>query len=378
MSATLQTRSANHSTPAAPDSEVIKAWALELGFADAAVARPGLEADLTQLNRWLDDGFHGSMAYMAQQPERRIRPAALHPGTLSVISLRMDYLPDAADAGRILADGERAYIARYALGRDYHKLLRSRLKKLGARIATEIAPHGFRVFTDSAPVLEKAIARNAGLGWIGKNTLLLNRNAGSWFLLGEIYTDLPLAPTGREEAVSHCGSCTACIDICPTQAIVGPQRLDARRCISYLTIENRDSIPVEFRTAIGNRIFGCDDCQLVCPWNRYARRSVEADFQPRHGLDAAGLAELFSWSEEEWLKRTEGMALRRAGWRGWLRNIAVALGNAPETSGIRSALAARADHDDAMVREHIEWARERQAAKNRPARQRMFESGADT
>ena len=297
---------------------------------------------------------------MARNPDLRTQPAALHAGTVSVISARMNCLPaDAADAWPLLADGQRAYIARYALGRDYHKLLRGRLKKLGQKLAETIAPHGYRVLADSAPSLEKALARNAGLGWIGKNTLVLNRDGGSWFLLGEIYTDLPLdadAPTPR----NHCGSCTACLDICPTKAFVGPYRLDARRCISYLTIEHHGPIPLELRAAIGNRIFGCDDCQLVCPWNRYAQRTDEADFIPRHGLDGAALLDLFGWSEAEYLRRTEGMALRRTGYRNWRRNLAVALGNAPRDTRIATALSAAMDDADELIREHLRWALDQQ------------------
>jgi epoxyqueuosine reductase len=291
----------------------------------------------------------------------RTEPARLRPGTLSVISLRLDYLPqDAADAQATLDDGDRAYISRYALGRDYHKLLRSRLKKLAERIAAA-APHGYRVFADSAPILEKALARNANLGWIGKHTLLLNRQAGSWFFLGEIFTDLPLPADPRPVPRNHCGSCSACIEICPTRAITGPQQLDARRCISYLTIEHRGSIPLELRSAIGNRIFGCDDCQLVCPWNQYAKLSSDPAFAPRHGLDRARLVELSGWGEDEWLRKTEGMALRRAGYAGFLRNVAVALGNAPTSAAVVAALT-RLTTADPIVREHADWALQRHSA----------------
>ena len=340
----------------------IRAWARDCGFADAAIAPLALQEDRTQLERWLADGWHGAMDYMARDPAMRADPAKLRPGTLSAISARLDYQPPADAAEANLADGERAYISRYALGRDYHKLMRARLKKLAERIAVEIGPHGYRVFADSAPSLEKALARNAGLGWIGKNTLLLTREAGSWFFLGEIYTDLPLSADLATPA-NLCGSCNACIDICPTQAIVAPYQLDARRCISYLTIENRGPIPEEFRPLMGNRIFGCDDCQLVCPWNRYARISADPDFKPRHGLDTAKLAELFAWTEEEWSRKTEGMALRRAGYRGFLRNIAVALGNAPATTQVLSALASREQDADELVREHTQWALKWQDAK---------------
>jgi len=338
----------------------IRSWALELGFADAGIAHQRLGDDLDHLQRWLDDGMHGAMNYMARQPDQRAHPEALHANTLAVISVRMDCRPPAEAAEKILGDAESAYIARYALGRDYHKLMRARLKKLGARIADEIHPHGYRVLADSAPALEKALARNAGLGWIGKNTLLLNRSAGSWFLLGEIYTDLPLAANPDEAPQSHCGSCTACLDVCPTKAFVAPYQLDARRCISYLTIEYHGSIPELLRPLIGNRIFGCDDCQLVCPWNRYARLSTEVDFAPRHGFDNIKLIELFRWTEAEYLIRTEGMALRRTGYRNWLRNLAVALGNAPAREDVRNALAARMDDADPIVREHVRWALEQQ------------------
>jgi epoxyqueuosine reductase len=299
------------------------------------------------------------MDWMARDPAMRAEPARLSPGTVSVISARLDYQPVAADADAVLADGDRAYISRYALGRDYHRLVRARLKKLAAKIAAEIGPHGYRVLADSAPSLEKALARNAGLGWIGKNTLVLNREAGSWFFLGEIYTDLPLQADSVEPPANRCGSCRACIDVCPTRAITGPYRLDARRCISYLTIEHHGEIPEDLRPLIGNRIFGCDDCQLVCPWNRYAKRVDDPAFAPRHGLDAAKLVDLFAWTEAEWLLRTEGMALRRAGFSRWQRNLAVALGNAASSPAVRAALDAQASHPDPLVRLHIDWARHR-------------------
>jgi epoxyqueuosine reductase len=313
------------------------------------------------LQRWLDEGLHGEMAYMRRGASMRSRPAALRPGTLSVISVRMDYLPPGRAPDEALADGTRAYISRYATGRDYHKLMRGRLRALGRKLEEMVGPHGYRVLADSAPVFEKALARNAGLGWIGKNTLLLQRDAGSLFFLGEIYTDLALAPTKRERVDDGCGRCSACIKACPTGAILGPYRLDARRCISYLTIEHHGAIPEELRPLIGNRIFGCDDCQLVCPWNRYAKVSAEPDFAPRHGLDAAALTELFAWSEAEWLQRTEGMALRRAGYVRWIRNLSVALGNAPTSADVVAALRARADHPDDVVREHVAWALARHA-----------------
>ena len=340
----------------------IKAWGAELGFGKLGIAGVELGEDETHLLNWLRDGRHGAMDYMQRHGTRRARPAELEPGTLRVISARMDYFPEGArEAWSVLRDAERGYVSRYALGRDYHKLLRSRLQKLADRIETETGPFGYRAFADSAPVLEKALARDAGLGWIGKHTLLLDRDAGSWFFLGELYTDLPLpadAPSGE-----HCGTCTRCIDICPTRAITGPRQLDARRCIAYLTIELKAAIPVELRPLIGNRVFGCDDCQLICPWNKFARPTREADFTPRHELDGATLVELFAWSEEGFLRKTEGMAIRRAGYEGWLRNVAVALGNAPHSETIIAALRARADDPSALVREHVAWALAEQSAE---------------
>ena len=333
----------------------IKSLGRGLGFRKVGIAGIELGTDEAHLRRWLDAGRHGSMQYMAAHGAKRARPAELVPGTARVICARMDYWPErAADARAVLADGRRGYVARYALGRDYHKVLRGRLRRLAAAVEARIGAFGYRVFVDSAPVLEKALARNAGLGWIGKHTNLLDRDAGSWFLLGEIFTDLPL-PVARA-VTEHCGSCRACLDACPTQAIVAPYELDARRCISYLTIELRGPIPEELRPAIGNRIFGCDDCQLVCPWNKFAQVASVADFAPRAGLDGAALAELFGWTQAEWAARTEGSALRRAGYDGWLRNVAVALGNAPTTHEVVAALEARRDHPSALVREHAAWA----------------------
>jgi epoxyqueuosine reductase len=334
----------------------IRNWARELGFADAGIAELRLDEDVDHLGRWLAAGHHGGMAYMARDVALRAQPAQLRPGTLSVISVRLDYRPHAEAAESILRDGDKAYISRYALGRDYHRLLRARLLKLASRLEAHVGPFGHRVFADSAPVLEKALSPNARLGWIGKNTLLLNRNAGSWFFLGEIYTDLPLPADPAPLVTDACGRCNACLKICPTQAFVGPYRLDARRCISYLTIEHHGSIPEALRPLMGNRIFGCDDCQLVCPWNRYARIGSEPAFAPRHGLDGRTLRELFAWTETQWLEKTEGMALRRAGYRRWLRNLAVALGNAPASAETHAALRARADDPDPVVREHVEWA----------------------
>ncbi len=340
----------------------IKHWSSELGFQQAGIADVDLSQDETHLRDWLAQGQHGRMEYMARHGDKRSRPAELQPGTLRVISVRMDYgTDDDAAAWNTLQDGTRAYVARYALGRDYHKLMRARLQKLANRISEQVGEFGYRVFVDSAPVLERALARNAGLGWIGKNACLINTGAGSWFFLGEIFTDLPL-PTDNE-ASAHCGTCTRCIDICPTQAIVAPNRVDARRCISYLTIELKGSIPEEFRVAIGNRIFGCDDCQLVCPWNKFAKRFDEPDFRARNGLDQASLVDLFAWTEEEFLTRTEGSAIRRTGYEGWLRNIAVALGNAATSAGIVGALQARAGDSSDIVREHVEWALQRHAVR---------------
>lgn len=337
----------------------IKQWARDLGFAEAGISGVTLGEDERHLERWLADGHHGEMEYMARHGAKRARPAELEPGTQRVISVRMDYVPPGTrNAWEVIRDGEAGYVARYALGRDYHKLMRNRLQKLAERIHGVAGDFGYRAYVDSAPVLEKALARNAGLGWIGKHTVLINRRAGSYFFLGELYTDLPLPVD--EPASAHCGSCSRCIEICPTQAILAPYRLDARRCISYLTIELKGSIPEELRAPMGNRIFGCDDCQLVCPWNKFAQDTDEPDFAPRHSLDGAKLVELFAWSEDEFLKRTEGMAIRRTGYEGWLRNIAVALGNAPESTAVRDALHARADHPSPLVREHVAWALERQ------------------
>jgi len=326
-----------------------------MGFQQIGFAGIDAGADERWLARWLELQRHGAMDYMWRHGMRRARPQELVPGTIRVISARMDYMPPAArDADEVLADPSLGYVSRYALGRDYHKVLRRRLADLAERIADRCAGSSYRVFVDSGPVLEKAFARNAGLGWIGKHTNVINRNAGSWFFLGEILTNLPLPVD--EPATAHCGTCTACIDVCPTQAIVAPYELDARRCISYLTIELRDSIPVEFRRAMGNRIYGCDDCQLVCPWNKFSRLSVEQDFVVRHGLDASSLVTLFAWTEQEFLARTEGSAIRRIGHIAWLRNIAVALGNAPVSGDVIAALLSRRDHASPIVREHVDWA----------------------
>lgn len=338
----------------------IKAWAQELGFANAGVAGIDLAGAEAGLAAWLAAGFYGEMDYMARHGMKRARPAELVPGTLSVISVRMDYWSeeDRAVAEAALADSERAYISRYALGRDYHKVLRNRLQKLAERIAEQIGPFGHRVFVDSAPVLEVELATRAGLGWRGKHTLTLTREAGSLFFLGELYLDFELPPDDVPN--EHCGSCTRCIDVCPTQAIIAPYKLDARRCISYLTIELKGAIPVEFRPLIGNRVYGCDDCQLVCPWNRFARLSQEKDFSARNGLDSASLVELFAWTREEFETRTAGTAIHRIGFEAWSRNLAVGLGNI--TPGSLSAahavaaLRARQHDESALVREHVGWA----------------------
>ncbi len=333
----------------------IKRWGRQLGFQQLGITDTDLSTHETHLLRWLARHYHGEMAYMQRHGCRRSRPAELVPGTVRVISARMDYWPgQAADAQDVLTDPCQAYLSRYALGRDYHKVVRKRLQELARRIERRIGAFGYRAFTDSAPVLEKAIAQKAGLGWIGKHTNLIHQKAGSWFFLGELFTDLPLPVDPPAQA--HCGTCRACIDACPTAAIVAPYQLDARRCIAYLTIELRGSIPETLRPLIGNRIYGCDDCQLVCPWNRFAPPSEESDFAPRHHLDSAMLIRLFQWSEQEFLAKTEGTAVRRIGYQCWLRNLAVALGNAPPGEGIAEVLRQRRRHPSALVREHVTWA----------------------
>ena len=307
------------------------------------------------LQRWLDSGYHGSMAYMARHGSKRTRPDELVPGTLRVISLRMDYLEPETQALEVLAAPQKAYISRYTLGRDYHKLIRKRLSQLAGRIEEEVGSGEYRAFVDSAPVLERAIAEKAGLGWIAKNTMLINADTGSWFFLGEIFTNVPL-PVDKPQNSKHCGTCTACLDICPTKAFTGPFQLDARKCISYLTIEHHGSIDPELRPLMGNRIFGCDDCQLCCPWNKFARATDEADFKPRHGLANADLVTLFEWDEATFLEKTEGSAIRRIGYERWLRNLAVALGNAPHSDAIIKALENRLTHPSSLVQEHVDWA----------------------
>ncbi|MGZ5532131.1 MAG: tRNA epoxyqueuosine(34) reductase QueG, partial [Methylomonas sp.] len=333
----------------------IKQWGTELGFQQVGISDTDLSAAEHQLHEWLEQGMQGEMHYMSAHGLKRSRPALLQPGTRSIISVRMDYLPEnPVDFRTLLENPAAAFVSRYALGRDYHKLLRNRLQKLADKIGAAIGSFGYRAFVDSAPVLEKAIAEKAGLGWIGKHSNLINRRTGSWFFLGEIYTDLPLP--ADPQSSNHCGQCRACLDICPTQAIVAPYRVDARRCISYLTIELHGSIPEELRPLMGNRIYGCDDCQLICPWNRFAKLSAEADFKPRYNLNNSTLLELFAWDEAQFLQKTEGSAIRRIGHPRWLRNIAVALGNGLSDGRVIVALNARLHHDSELVREHVQWA----------------------
>jgi epoxyqueuosine reductase len=348
-------------------SQQIKAWGVELGFQAVGISDIDLTEAEENLQRWLDDGYHGTMDYMAKHGNKRSRPDALVPGTVRVISVRMNYLPDfAKDSWEVIGDGEKAYISRYALGRDYHKVMRNRLELLARKIRTEVPEAQCRVFTDSAPVQEVALAEKAFLGWRGKHTLLLSREYGSYFFLGEIYTNLPL-PLDRERRntsplsnKNHCGTCTSCIDICPTQAIVAPYQVDARRCISYLTIEHKGSVPEALRRGIGNRIYGCDDCQLACPWNRFAQISLEKDYAVRHHLDDISLIELFAWEEEVFLKKFAGSAIYRIGHEQWLRNIAIALGNAPSSMYVQRALLTRVNHPSAIVKEHVIWALKQQ------------------
>ncbi len=333
----------------------IKNWARELGFQQAGITDTDLEQAGERLRRWVAQGRHGDMDYMWKHGSKRYRPEELVPGTLRVISVRMDYLPPDDDPEAIRQDAAKAFVSRYALGRDYHKLMRKRLQKLARRVGEAVGEFGYRVFVDSAPVLEKPLAVKAGLGWMGKHTCIINRDAGSWFFLGELYTDLPL-PVDQPVKDEHCGRCTACMDICPTRAIVAPWELDARLCISWLTIELHGPIPRELRPLMGNRIYGCDDCMMACPWNRFATPTPEEDFLPRQGLDRATLLELFRWNEEEFLKRTEGSPIRRIGHERWLRNIAVALGNSTGGREVMEALRARLPQASDLVAEHIHWA----------------------
>ena len=333
----------------------IKRWGHDLGFADIGFADTDLANAETEHQAWIKKGFHGDMDYMAKHGTKRTRPAELIPNTRTVITVRLDYLPPKAkDSWETMQDGEKAFISRYALGRDYHKVMRNKLQKLCDKIIENVPEFEFRVFTDSAPVLEVALAEKAGLGWRGKHTLLINKDRGSWFFLGEIYTNLSLPIDTK--ATNHCGTCSACIDICPTRAITAPYEVDARRCISYLTIELKTAIPVEFRPLIGNRVYGCDDCQLVCPWNKFAEITTEPDFNVRNGLDDISLIECFDWSEAEFAQKMAGSAIYRIGYTQWLRNIAVGLGNAPSSPGVISALKARQNDESLILREHVEWA----------------------
>jgi len=339
----------------------VKRWGAELGFQQVGIADCELGEAETRLLEWVGKGYHGEMEYLERHGTKRSRPAELIPGTLRVIAARMNYTPPhARDTSEVLADGSRAFISRYALGRDYHKLMRSRMQKLADRIGEEVGEFRYRVFTDSAPVMEVELAGKAGLGWRGKHTLLLNREAGSYFFLGEIYTDLAL-PVDAPQA-DHCGTCQKCLDVCPTKAFTGPYQLDARRCISYLTIEHKGSIPEDLRPLIGNRVYGCDDCQTVCPWNKFASPSNEPDFAVRNGLDDVTLVELFAWSEAEFHERLAGSAIHRIGYERWLRNLAVGLGNAPRSNTVIGALNAQVDHPSGLVREHVTWALSRHCA----------------
>ena len=335
-------------------AEQIKLWSSELGFSSMGITDIDLSQDQRYLEKWLEKGYHGEMKYMERHGKKRSRPAELVQGTKRIISLSMNYLPENYNGLELLEEDKKAFVSGYARGRDYHKIMRSRLKKLVSKIKVH-SSHENRVFVDSAPVLEKALAQKAGLGWIGKNTLLLNKTAGSYFFLGEIYTDLEL-PIDEPKIVNHCGSCTSCMDVCPTKAFEGPNQLDARKCISYLTIEYKGSIEEELRPMMGNRIFGCDDCQIFCPWNKFLKITDEADFKPRHNLDDIDLSNLFMWSEEEFLEKTQGSPIRRAGYESWLRNIAIALGNAESSVEVLRALHSKKDHPSEIVKEHVNWA----------------------
>jgi len=335
-------------------AENIKAWGKVLGFQQVGICDVDLQQYESHLQSWLEKGYAGEMNYMLEHGMKRARPAELMPGTMRVISVRMDYLPPNAKFAHTLKNKQQAYISRYALGRDYHKLLRARLKKLGEKIKTECKELNFRPFVDSAPVLEHALAEKAGIGWTGKHSLTINKEAGSWFFLGELFVDIPLPVDKAVE--ENCGNCNACITICPTQAIVEPYVVDARRCISYLTIEQKGAIPEQYRSLIGNRVYGCDDCQLICPWNRYATITDEADFHPRQKLMSRELIDLFAWDEPTFLKNTEGSAIRRIGFERWQRNLAVGLGNAPYSIQIVSTLQDALKHATDLVKEHIQWA----------------------
>ncbi len=348
-------KAAAHLTPEAL-SQSVKQLAYDLNLTHCAITDTDLGEHETKLLNWLDAGFHGSMEYMQRHGTKRSRPGELLPGTTRIISVRMDYYPpDSTDAWAVLENPSLAYVSRYALGRDYHKVLRNRLQKLASKMTEQYGEFGYRAFVDSAPVLEKAIAQKAGLGWIGKHSNLLTKDAGSWFFLGELYTDLPLA-VDTKPAKEHCGTCTACMQACPTNAIIAPYKVDARRCISYLTIEFKGSIPVEFRKPMGNRIYGCDDCQLVCPFNKFSSPSTEPDFRTRHSLDSTSLEALFSWDEATFRTNMAGSPINRIGHERWLRNIAVALGNAPTTPDVIACLQARRHDDSSLIQEHVKWA----------------------
>jgi len=353
----------------APDphalAERLRGWAQELGFQQLGITDVDLAEDEARLARWLAAGHHGEMGFMAKHGTKRTRPEELVPGTVRVISVRLNYLPAEVETLETLARPETAYVSRYATGRDYHKLMRKRLATLAKRLEAEVGPFGYRAFVDSAPVMERALARKAGLGWVGKNAMLLHPRAGSWFFLGELYTDLPL-PVDPPFEGEHCGSCSACRTACPTDAIVEDRVVDARACISYLTIELHGAIPERYRAAMGNRVFGCDDCQLVCPFTRFATPTAEVDFTPRHALDRASLLALFAWGEEEFLEKTAGSPIRRIGYERWLRNLAVGIGNAPWSEAVEAALRARLAYPSALVREHVRWALDRQREKRPP------------
>jgi len=364
----------------------IKQWGRELGFQQVGITDTDLSAEEPRLQAWLAKGYHGDMGWMADHGNKRSRPDELLPGTRRVISVRLDYLPADTEQIKVLKNAEQAYISRYTLGRDYHKLIRKRLSQLAKRIeaAAEQLPSGQcptltsengdiisqRAFVDSAPVMERPLAAKAGLGWVGKHTLVINSEAGSWFFLGEVYTNLPL-PVDKSTGVNQCGDCKACLQVCPTDAFTQAYELDARRCISYLTIENKGSIPEEFREPMGNRVFGCDDCQAICPWNKFASFSKEDDFQPRHALDRTRLVELFAWTEEQYLKNTEGSAIRRIGFEAWLRNLAVGLGNAPTTGEVIDSLNARAEYPSELVQEHVQWALKQHENPNRRRKRKI-------
>ncbi len=349
-----------HTAKSASLEQQIKQTGLSFGFQQVGISDTQLDRDHQRYQEWIEQNYHGDMGYMARNSDKRLHPDLMVPNTLSVICVRLDYLPDEnTSPEQLLEHKDMAYLSRYALGRDYHKLLRKRLQRFANVIEELVGELGYRVFTDSAPVLEKALATRAGLGWQGKHSNILHREHGSWFFLGEIYTDLKLECDKPVD--NHCGSCTSCIDVCPTRAIVAPYIVDARRCISYLTIEHKSAIPVEFRSAIGNRIYGCDDCQLFCPWNRFAKPTTEGDFAPRHGLDDISLLECLNWSEADFNFKTLGSAIRRIGYQSWIRNVVIALGNADQNPDIISALRQHHDRHNALIQEHIDWAIQQQS-----------------